>query len=120
MKTKPRNRARERFVHLGDRLAVLGRIEAGAWTIDQAARALDVDAAQVRAWQRRHANERIVRVAEMRPRNDAKLRRLHERARRLSELLARSERALRSLHQDLLKSAGEGVRPPRPASNKSG
>jgi hypothetical protein len=107
--TKPRSKARgakpEAVVHLGDRLLALGRVNAGACTLAEAARSLGVDVAQLRKWQQIHAGDRIVSVSELRSRNGTALRRLRARALRLAHLVARSERVLRTLHQRLLRTS---------------
>lgn len=101
---KPRSSAKaRRFVHLGDRLAAIARVRAGECSEQDAARALGVDVDQLREWQLVHAKESIVRVADFRDGDDARLRRLRARAQRLADLVARAERELRLLHQRLLR-----------------
>jgi hypothetical protein len=97
--------ARKRFVHLGDRLLAVGRIRRGMLTIEQAAAELGVEPAEVTAWQRQHAFERLVSVEEIRSPSSAHVQRLARRAERLAGLVADTERELRELHQELLRGA---------------
>jgi hypothetical protein len=93
---------RERFVHLGERLACIERIRAGETTFRQAAEELEVDEAQVYLWMELHGNDRLVTINELRLPSNALNARLASRARRLAQLLLDAERRVRELHLELI------------------
>lgn len=99
---KATERQRERFVHLGDRLACIERIRAGEITREEAAAELGVDEMQLLAWMEQHVGDRLVTLDELRVPADPRTARLALRARRLAELLAIAERRVRELHLELI------------------
>jgi hypothetical protein len=99
MGTRPANH----FVHLGDRLLVLGRMRAGTMTAAQAASSLGVTVEEVRHWEQAHANEFALSLDEFRERGFGETWRLHLRAKRLAALISEAERTLRDLNQELLE-----------------
>jgi hypothetical protein len=101
---------RARFVHLGERLAVIARIDAGAVTRAEAAAELGVDEAEVLRWMELHADDRLVTLDELRVPADPRHARLVARARRLAQLLAHAERRVHELHRELVsKEFGENT-----------
>jgi len=94
-------KARERFVHLGERLAAMERIRSGEITCAQAAAELGVGETQVAGWFDLHGDDRVVTFAELRA-VDPRSVRLAERARRLAALLAIAERRVHELHLELV------------------
>jgi hypothetical protein len=93
---------RERFVHLGERLACIERIRAGEITCAQGAEELGVDEAQVFLWIELHGNDRLVTIEELRIPSNARSARLAARVRRLAQLLLDAERRVRELHLELI------------------
>jgi hypothetical protein len=89
-----------RFVHLGDRLFAIGRIRAGSIGIDEAARELGVERAEVVHWMDVHASECLVTFEELREKPSPEVEKLTRRAQRLADMVAQAERLLRDLHTE--------------------
>lgn len=94
------------FVHLGDRLLAIGRVQAGVMTASQAARSLGVSSEEIREWQRVYAGDRTVSLAEFRSPATGEKARLTRRARILAALVGEAEKALRDLHLELIRVTG--------------
>lgn len=90
-----------RRAHLGERIAAVEHIRAGRATVAETAAHFGVRVAEVEAWVRAHADERIVSLAEFRG-GEGELGRLSRQAQRLRQLIARAERTLHVLHAQLL------------------
>lgn len=101
---------RHKHVHLGERLEAIDRIREGAAGIDQVAREMGVSAGVVRDWQRHHAGDRMVSLAEIRHPQSPEESRLATRVQLLARLVADADRELRLLHEEFIR----GV----PASNE--
>ena len=99
---KSSSERRERFVHLGDRLAYIERIRTGLMTCAEAAGELGIDEEQVLGWLSQHANDRVVSIEELRVPADRRNAKLAARARRLAHLLALAARRVRELHLELI------------------
>jgi hypothetical protein len=91
-----------RYVHLGERLAALGRIRRGAWSVDAAAAELGVTCGEILEWQRRHRDDRVLSFDEARS-GSPRAHRLRQRAAHLAKLVEQVERQIRELHQELLQ-----------------
>lgn len=102
---------KRKFVHLGDRLDAIDRIREGRTDVERAARELGVTPAQVRDWQRMHAADRTVTLAEVRGPRTPEEARLGARVKLLARLVADADRELRALHEAYIRSL--------PASNES-
>jgi hypothetical protein len=94
------------FVHLGDRLLAIGRVQTGVMTPTQAARSLGVSAEEIREWQKVYAGDRNFSLAEYRVRAMGEKGQLTLRARRLAGLVAKAEKDLRDLHLELIRAVG--------------
>jgi hypothetical protein len=90
-----------RYVHLGERLAALGRIRRGARSIDATAAELGVTRGEILEWQRRHRDDRVLSFDEARS-GSPQAHRLRRRAAHLAKLVEQAERQIRQLHQELL------------------
>lgn len=95
-------KARERFVHLGERLATIERIRSGEITPAQAAEEHGVEREEVLRWMEMHGDDRVVTFDELRVSGDPRSARLAARARRLAQLLAIAERRVHELHLELV------------------
>jgi DNA-directed RNA polymerase specialized sigma subunit len=101
--------SRQRHVHLGDRLQVIEKIQAGATTPEEAADELHVTAAEVRHWMQLHSGDRIVSLDEVRVSPDVQ--RLSRRAQRLVELIENADLTIRILNRMLAEMATAGAAP---------
>ena len=103
---------RERFVHLGERLACIQRIRAGELTCAEAASEMGVDETQVYLWIELHGKDRLMTIDELRLPSTALNARLAAKVRRLAQLLLDAERRVRELHLELI-SKEFGAKPHR-------
>jgi hypothetical protein len=90
-----------RFVHLGDRLLAIGRVQSGTLCVEDAARELNVPVEEILHWLAVHGSERTVTFGELRQRGSPEVQKLSRRAARLADLVAQAERLLRELHNEL-------------------
>lgn len=93
---------RSRHVHLGERLAVIERIQRGHHSIGEAAAGAGVPEEEVKRWMEVHAGDRIVAVDEIA--EPEGVRHLRQRVQMLVDMIDDAEGAIRGLVRQLARS----------------
>ena len=92
---------RSRHVHLGERLAVIERIQRGHRTVREAAAEAGVPEVEVMRWIEVHAGDRIVAVDEVA--EPEVVRQLRQRVQMLADMIGDAEGAIRGLVRQLAR-----------------